>query len=162
MRNPKTIEKPVMSTKVYRASEVITEIDKTIKDMKTNWDIIRNWNVCDKGKPSKYDLKKVYALNITLEKRIIELKTISICINLGYTSINQLPKDSSFPTIYVRSQLLSRIQNLKTIDTKFNNNTEIVTFNKSFIDKEIKTLNQEVIKCSAELTEFNSKKQLVA
>lgn len=161
MRNPNN-KKPLALAKSYKATDVIDEIQKCIKTMKKNWDIIRNNNVIDKGLTPNFDLKKVYENNVQLENRIIDLKLISLCINLGFKSINDIPKESSFPTIYVLSQLKSRIQNLKTVTYKFDNKIENIIFTRKFINDEILLLNKEIIKCELELTKFNEQTNLVA
>ena len=154
MRNPKSLPAP-FPAKIYTSKTVLESIQNCIKEMKDNWKKIRAFNVSDKGAKPMYDLKAIYKRNVVLEDQIINLKLYSICINLGFKSINQIPKESSFPTIYVLSQLKSRKENLLTIGTKFNSKTETIVLNKKFIEKEIKTLDKAIIKCESELTEFN-------
>lgn len=144
-----------VTVKSYTAKDILKNIKTNIQEMKNNWDIIRKHNVLDKTMQPHYNLEEIYKQNIKLEKEIIDLKLMSLAINLGLNNIKDIPKNSSFATIYVLSQLKSRIDNLKTIRVNFNPTTETISFKKGFIMNEIRILEKEVLKCEVELEQFN-------
>lgn len=134
----------------------ISKIAENIKIMKKNWDIIRQFNIYDKGRKPDFDLKKIYESNLKLEKEIVELKLDSLAFNLGLKSRDELPKNNAYTTIYILSQLKSKRDNLKTIKANKDKDQEVV-FDYKTIREEINRISKEILRLENELTLFNNK-----
>jgi len=134
----------------------ISKIAENIKVMKKNWDIIRQFNIYDKGRKPDFDLKKIYESNLKLEKEIVELKLDSLAFNLGLKSRDELPKNNAYTTIYILSQLKSKRDNLKTIKANKDKDQEVV-FDYKTIREEINRISKEILRLENELTLFNNK-----
>lgn len=158
MKNPKSNTGQI----TYSAKEILKGVQQSIQTMKSNWDKIRNYNVLEKDMKPVFNIEAIYKENMELESKIVEYKLMSLALNLGYDNINQISKKSSFPTIYVLSQLKSRRDNLKTIRTNYNIKTEKISFNKKFISNELNKLDKEILRSEIELEKFNTNTKISA
>lgn len=143
------------------AKTIITERKNAIVEMQRNWDHIRSLNVSPKNFQKPFDVKALYKRNIQLENNIIDIKISQMCLNFGLKSVDDMPTESSLPTIFVLSQLKDRKNNLLTIKTN-GSKKDVVVFTKKFISDEVAQLDREIAKCEIELEKFNTNFNIAA
>lgn len=153
-----------------KKSTIINDTRKSLdKEINKYWSIIINENIVEKGKTRNYDLKEVLKTIEKLADERIQNKLDSITINLGFTSRDQFPKESIYPTIYTlseKNEMFTRLGCIKTIDTKLKTKlgkkklyfTEELT--SDYITKLKNNLQLEINALRKKLDEFNATHEL--
>lgn len=149
------------------SSNKLIEIrDSLIQEIKKYWYYIRIENVTDMDYKRMYDIKYLYNTILDKEKKLIKIKLLIQCINMGLKSLSELNENSSYNTIYELSvkkehyEQLQQIPTLKPFLTKKlkkmkvkPTKTEILT--QSFIKDKMDTLNKDILMLRNKLEKFN-------
>lgn len=99
------------------AMEVITSRDNLSKEITKLWNIIYAENIVKKGYKRHYNLKDCLTkIQEYADKRIVD-KLDNLCINLGFTSPESLPKECIYPSIFKLSELNEQYVKLGKIET---------------------------------------------
>lgn len=86
-----------------------------IRNLQNNWDIIKNFNDHDTRQPEEFDIPKVYEDIMRIEREVVDAKIHALYLNLGFSNVAQIPTNSIQETIFWRSQLKDRINQLTSI-----------------------------------------------
>lgn len=144
------------------ATEIISKRDECLKTLKSHWEIIRQHNNHDTRQAPKYDLPGVYNLIQKIEKEVVKYKLYSQCLNMGFSTIDQLSVNTSYRMIYELSQLKDRKERLITIGACTVKGKHIEALLKpKFFEKEISTLNKQIDTIEIELKRFNEEKTFI-
>lgn len=87
-----------------KSTEIKAKLEKLNKDITNSWIIIRTENLVENGFKRHYDMK---ALLDDINKKAIDriqTKLDQFCINLGFHSRSDFPKDSIYPIIFELSE----------------------------------------------------------
>lgn len=152
-----------------KSTDIINKRSKLDKDIKRYWNIIRSENVIEKNNKRNYDMKNLLNLIMTLSNDRIQTKLDSICINMGFKSRADMPKESIYPIIYTLSEKnemfvqLGLIPTINTnLKTKFGkkklSKTEEIT--SDYINKLKNSLQLDINNLKKQLEDFNSKAEL--
>ena len=82
-----------------KSTEIKAKLEKLNKDITNNWMIIRTENLVENGFKRHYDMK---ALLDAIDR--IQTKLDQFCINIGFKSRSDFPKDSIYPIIFELSE----------------------------------------------------------
>ena len=152
-----------------KSTNIINNREKLDKDIKRMWGIIRTENLIDKGAKRNYDMKALLNNIFSMANERIQTKLDSLCINLGYTTRADFPKDSIYPIIYTLSEKNEQYVQLgliKTIDPnikmkkgkkKMSINEELT---RDYISKLMNNLSLEINGLRKKLSDFNEKAEL--
>ena len=145
------------------ATEIISKRDDCLKSIKSNWEIIRQNIHHDTRQTPKYDLMSVYKLIQKTEKDVVKYKLYSQCLNIGFTTIDQLSANTSYRMIYELSQLKERRERLASISaTKAPKGKHIEALLKpKFFEKEVSSLDKQISTIEIELKRFNEEKTFI-
>lgn len=142
--------------------------DKLIKDIKNNWRRIYLFNTIepDNGEIRNFNLDEVYKEIIKFENKLIKVKCgiqfmnmLSLAKRFGFT-LQNYNDNTPHETIFKLQQLKERLQKLEQLPTSSKSKTADIALNKTFVDKEIKILLNEIAKCSSQLDSFNKDLEL--
>jgi replicative superfamily II helicase len=123
-----------------------------IKEIKKNWERIKLYNSIPKNITRQFDVKVVYDLIKVEALKLVKVKVAIQAINMGLKSMNDLPENNSYESIYILSQLKEQKVKLKQIPTRGDD----VILSKKFIESEIAKLDLEIDKIETELEKYNS------
>ena len=87
-----------------KSTDIKAKLEKLNKDITNNWIIIRTENLVENGFKRHYDMK---ALLDDINKKAIDriqTKLDQFCINIGFKSRSDFPKDSIYPIIFELSE----------------------------------------------------------
>ena len=153
-----------------KATEIINKRQTLSSNITNYWSIIRSENKINKSQKRNYDIKAVYEnIKKMAEERIL-IKLYQQCINMGYKSTEEMPKDCLFPLIFQLAELQEQNVQLSLIPTldpnkkiikgkKALNETEEMT--SAFIVKERVSINLKINEIKKKISEFNEKKELI-
>lgn len=131
--------------------ELIAKRENYISNIKKNWDRIKAFNAVDKGFERPYDVKAVYKAIAVDSIELVKTKVAIQAVNMGLTSLSDLPKDNMYELIYMLQQLKEQRVKLGLTPTKGDD----VVITKAFIDAETKKLNTEIAKIEDQLEKRN-------
>lgn len=142
-----------------KANEIIEKREATIKSIKNNWGLIRSLNISDTRRKPDFDLKKVYEDILRLEKSLITYKLCIQCINMGFSSLEQLSENSPYPIIYELSQLRERKKQLElTPGLKQKGKIKKEELSTEFRNNEINAIDKRIATINVALEKFNKEK----
>lgn len=149
--------------KTIKATEILSTITRLNNVIKNDWAIIKTHIDHDTTTIPDYDLMNVLKEIKKYSADRVEAKLYSICINIGFVSVEQLPKTSSYRTIYELSELESQHRELYALKNRTKRKGKHIEslIKDSVIDKEIVALSQKIVTYKDELTKFNDSKNLV-
>ena len=152
MKNPLSFLK---SSKGLNPSELITKREDLATEIKNLWNKIYKNNIIPVGYKAKFDLDAVYKSIVEKENELIETKIAIQAINIGFTSVKQLPKNCAYNNIYTLQQLKERKVKLDKIPTK-KEEKESAVITRGFIEKEIKSISDINKDIQEKIDNFNS------
>jgi hypothetical protein len=141
--------------KNFTPTQLIEKRESLIEDIKREWKRILSFNVVTNGTKQVFDLKAVYKQIKSFEADLIDIKVSIQAVNMGLTSLSQMPKESSYPSIFILSQLKEHKLKLQKIPTK-KEEGESVVFTRKFIDEEVGKIDAQIKKIEKELADYNS------
>lgn len=148
------------------SNKLIEVRDSLIQEIKKYWYYIRIENVTDADYTRMYDIKHLYKMILDNEKKLIKVKLLIQCINMGLKSLSELNENASYNTIYELSAkkehyeqlqqiptlnpfLTKKLRKMKVKPTK----TEILT--QSFIKEKLDELSKDILMLRNKLEKFN-------
>lgn len=155
-----------------KSTNIINNREKLDKDIKRMWGIIRTENLIDKGAKRNYDMKALLNNIFSMANERIQTKLDSLCINLGYTTRADFPKDSIYPIIYTLSEKNEQYVHLEiilktatinpTLKTKLGKKklSKSEELTSDFIKKSMTNLQLEINNLKKKLEDYNSKAEL--
>lgn len=138
-----------------KPEELIKKRELLLKNIKLNWNRINAFNVVEKGFVRDFDLKEVYKQIIKDSMSLIEVKVAIQAVNMGLSSMDALPKNSLYPTIYMLQQLKEQKIKLMLVNTKGLS----PVFSKNDISSICKELDIEIIKMGDIINKFNKEQE---
>lgn len=88
-----------------KSTEIKAKLEKLHKDITWQWNIIRTENKVEKGYTRRYNMKALLDDIQSKANDRIQYKLDQLCINLGFKSRADLPKESIYPTIFKLSEI---------------------------------------------------------
>lgn len=88
-----------------KSTEIKAKLEKLHKDITWQWNIIRTENKVEKGYIRRYNMKALLDDIQNKANDRIQYKLDQLCINLGFKSRADLPKESIYPTIFKLSEI---------------------------------------------------------
>lgn len=153
-----------------KATEIILKRQTLSQTITSYWGIIKSENKINKNQKRNYDIKAVYdRIKTSAEERIL-IKLYQQCINMGYKSTAEMPKDCLFPLIFQLAELQEQNVQLNLIPTLDPNKKitkgkkqlpETEEMTSAFIAKERATINLKINEIKKKISEFNDKKELI-
>lgn len=155
-----------------KSTDIKAKLEKLHKDITWQWNIIRNENKVKKGYKRHYDMKSLlYDIQSKANDRI-QCKLDQLCINMGFKSRTDLPKECIYPTIFKLSEINEQFVQIgiliekATIDPIFKmkkgkkklNEEEELT--RDFLTKMRNDLQLEIIELKKKLEDFNNNAEL--
>ena len=135
-----------------KPKDFITKRDNLVEEIKNNWKRINLFNVVNKSEERHYDIEKLYEKIVEDSIALVETKISIQAINMGLSSLKDLPQSSLYPTIYTLQQLKEQKTKLLLIPTKGNN----VVFTRNKIKKYVSEIDKEISLLSTIVEEFNN------
>ena len=132
-----------------------SKMNNTLLEIKDLWFKLSKNNVIPSGAKQLFDLSAIYKQLAKKEIDLVKTKLAIQAINMGFKTLDALPKDNVYTQIYLLQQLKERKVKLEKVPTR-KNETETVVFTKSFIDSEIKKVSTDIDKIQKEINEFNN------
>ena len=155
-----------------KSTDIKTKLDNLHKTITWQWNIIRSENKVEKGFKRHYDMKALlFDIKSKAEERI-QTKLDQLCINMGFASRADLPKDCIYPTIFKLSEineqyvqigiLIERATINPTIKMKKGkkNLKEEEELTRDYLTKLRNDLQLEIIELKKKLADFNEKAEL--
>lgn len=148
--------------KTIKATEILSKIQQNTKTIKNDWAIIKAHIDHNTTTTPDYDLHNVLKEIKQLSLERVNNKLMSICVNVGFISIEQLPKTSSYRIIYELSELEEQYRELYALKNRSKAKGKFIEslIKDSEIDKEIVSLSQKIVTYKDQLTKFNESKEL--
>lgn len=153
-----------------KATEIILKRQTLSQTITNYWSIIKSENKINKTQKRNYDIKAVYdKIKIMAEERIL-IKLYQQCVNMGYKSTAEMPKDCLFPLIFQLAELQEQNVQLSLIPTLDPNKKQVKgkkalgeteEMTSAFIAKERATINLKINEIKKKMSEFNEKKELI-
>lgn len=149
--------------KQIKATEILNKVQQNIRTIKNDWAIIRTNIDHNTSEICDYDLPNVLKDIKRLAKEQVNYKLMSVCINMGLTSVEQLSKNNSYAIIYELSELESQARELRSLlERKKRTGKHIESLIKdSTLQKELETIEKTIASHKAFLDEFNNSKVLL-
>ena len=135
-----------------KPKDFITKRDNLVEEIKNNWKRINLFNVVNNSEERHYDIEKLYEKIVEDSISLVETKISIQAINMGLSSLKDLPQSSLYPTIYTLQQLKEQKTKLLLIPTKGNN----VVFTRNKIKKYVSEIDKEISLLSTIVEEFNN------
>lgn len=146
-----------------QAINIISEIQKTVSTIKLDWSIIRANIDHDTTSKCDYDLPNVLKDIDSLTMKVIKYKLMQVCINIGFTTVEQMPKNSIYSTIFTLSEKESQARELRTLlarKKRVGKHIEALLSDET-LQKRLKSTEDEINNLKTKLTDFNEHKTLV-
>lgn len=155
-----------------KSTEVKTKLEKLHKDISWQWNIIRSENKVEKGYKRRYDMKSLLEDIFSKAEERIQCKLDQLCINMGFKSRADLPKDCIYPTIFKLSEIneqyvqIGIIIDKATIDSSYKmkkgkkNLKEEEELTRDFLNKMKNNLQLQIIDLKKKLADFNDAAEL--
>jgi hypothetical protein len=141
--------------KSFNLSELISNRESLITDVKDLWNKLYLHNITPNGATPQFDLNAIYKTISEKELAIVNTKLGVQAANMGFKNLTQLPKNCVYVQIYLLQQLKERKVKLEKLPTR-KNEAESVTFTNTFVSKELISLKYQIEKIESELTAYNS------
>lgn len=138
-----------------KPSELINKRESLIEDIKTNWNRIELYNAGTKGAQRPYDIIAMYNQIKKDSSELVKIKVAIQAINMGLTSLEELPENSLYPVIYMLQQVKEQKVKLSRLKTTGSD----VIINKAKQDKFVKDLDIEIEKLSGIIDKFNKENE---
>ena len=149
--------------KQIKAADILSKIQVNTKIIKNDWAIIKTHIDHNTTTTPDYDLHAVLKEIKSLAKERVSYKLMSICVNVGLMSVDQLPKTSSYRTIYELSELEEQHRELYALKTRAKRKGKHIEslLTDDFIDKQIVEISKNIEDYKSQLTKYNESKVLV-
>ena len=135
-----------------KPKDLINERDLLIGEIKNNWKRINLFNVVENSEERHYDIEKLYEKIVIDSMKLVEIKVGIQAINMGLSSLKDLPQSSLYPTIYTLQQLKEQKTKLLLVPTKGKD----VILTRSKIKKYVSEIEKEIILLSKIVEDFNN------
>ena len=142
----------IINKSVTPASLIITR-DEIISKIKENWGLITANNISNN--PNKgVSVTAIYKEITENEAKLVRIKVALQAINMGLTSLKELPENNVYASIFTLSQLKERKVKLNILKASVKSGENVI-FTPAYCTRQIEAIELEITNIESELKEYN-------
>ena len=138
-----------------KPSELITNKVSLLDNIKNGWNRIEANNSLDSNETPQYDVEKLLERINADSLELVKVKVAIQAINMGLKSMDDLPEDALYPSIFMLQQMKEQKVKLNGVRTRGEN--VVLTRNK--IERLVKVVDKEILDVTEKINTFNNKQE---